>query len=132
PQRRPAAEIERRRGMWALLWTGLGAAIGIMLLLVMHSLLWVSLAGPLWEFILEHTWDRRPANGDPNVSRPEAASSESSPGRRRVLVSDIHIDTWKEKSKKREAFQAFLCYVVQSQGVDEFILNGDLMDMPPA
>lgn|GEM_PF-2219977 len=55
---------------------------------------------------------------------------------RRIIVSDLHIDTWtdrrlgRENKSKKEYLLSFLDWCRQSD-VREFIINGDLMDLPP-
>lgn len=53
---------------------------------------------------------------------------------RRIIISDLHVDTWKETKingkPKKDHFLDFIdCF--ESAGIDELIINGDLMDFPP-
>lgn len=55
---------------------------------------------------------------------------------RKILVSDLHIDTWTDRKiretgkTKEEHFYDFLSWCEDAQ-IDEFIINGDILDLPP-
>jgi len=58
---------------------------------------------------------------------------------RRIIVSDLHIDTWREdeqygvgrgRKTKLEHWRDFLRWCADSR-IDELIVNGDLIDAPP-
>lgn len=55
---------------------------------------------------------------------------------RRIIVSDLHIDTWTDREIRRTGttrenhFYDFLRRC-ENAGVSEFIINGDLLDLPP-
>jgi len=55
---------------------------------------------------------------------------------RRIIVSDLHVDTWtdaKVGDSGKSKLQHFLDFLdwCEDKHIDEFIINGDLMDMPP-
>ncbi len=69
----------------------------------------------------------------PLISRPGEREKLLS---RRIVVSDLHIDTWvdcemgPEHKPRKDYFFAFLDWCLRS-GVRELVMNGDLMDLPP-
>ncbi|MEZ5338850.1 MAG: hypothetical protein R3F46_11375 [bacterium] len=109
-------------------FTGIGIPFGLFYFALV-ALIWTAVAGPLQEWILENTldrWHRRSCAGavDANAM-PEAA------GRFAILISDIHIDTWRNGSPKLPAFIEFMDWIVANPLITDLYINGDVCDIPP-
>lgn len=95
-------------------------------LAVVLGTLWVTVAGPLQELVLEHWFD--PPQPEPTLTAPLD-------GPQGVLVSDIHIDTWGPvgsagAAAREQRFLGLLAAIKADSRVDSFYMNGDLMDAP--
>lgn len=113
------------REHWSSVFFSLGFFWGFALAVVAGTV-WVSVAGPLQELVLERFFD--PPQPDPRLDAPPE-------GPQGVLVSDIHIDTWGPAGNdaavvRQERFLGLLAAVKADPRVDSFYLNGDLMDIP--
>ena len=118
----------RAAGFAHALQTGLPFAAGLFCgfaLAVAVGTLWVFIAGPVQELILERFFDP-----------PQPAPALGSPpdGPQGVLVSDLHIDTWGLSDGRPNARESrllgLLAAIKSDPRVDSFFLNGDLMDIP--
>ncbi|MBS1717578.1 MAG: metallophosphoesterase [Armatimonadetes bacterium] len=96
---------------------------------ILVGMLGVVLAILIAEFLME--WVDRLTGFGPEYE-PNEGKDLSKPVA--VIVSDLHIDTWKDptgqRTDKSPEFLAFLDQV-QESGIPTFILNGDLWDAPP-
>lgn len=137
---RPAA-VPLRRELETQLGVGLGIAVGAGITLIGHTL-WTILAGPAQEWLTGRVlrrWGER--DETPRVPRALDALPRIE-GRYRVLLSDLHIDTWVQPTAatathpRAAAFGRLLGALraratdpAEPQGVDVYI-NGDLLDIP--
>jgi len=133
---------------------GLGAVFGTTVAFLLYMTFWVLLGGPAQEVIERHLLDRwrrkrhrrkrhrhkrdhqgkdvpaeRPLTPEANTDNCESEVDQSG-APYRILVSDIHIDTWQEHPERYGAFVQFLEVIHQTPEVSEVFLNGDLMDIP--
>ncbi len=117
---------------------GLGGVVGAGVTFALYTFGWVFLGGPLQEWFEEKALDphrdRDEAIAKTNQNSDGAVAAMDkkyvAPGYR-ILVSDLHIDTWAEQHPEREAaFIDFLRCVRQTPQVTEIYLNGDLLDLP--
>ncbi|MHB8994753.1 MAG: metallophosphoesterase [Armatimonadota bacterium] len=49
---------------------------------------------------------------------------------RLIAISDVHLDTWRDSGRKRQAFLDFLNWIRSDSGCDHFAIVGDLLDVP--
>ncbi|HEY0076414.1 MAG TPA: metallophosphoesterase [Abditibacteriaceae bacterium] len=117
---------------------GLGITFGAGVALVAHTL-WIILAGPTAEFLSEKVKQdgkqETPSDDKTNTasgSLPELETPEVGgvPGIYRVLISDLHIDTWEKEPQRARAFIDFLDALKRRKGEVEIYINGDLLDLP--
>ena len=109
---------------------GLGLAFGAGIALITQGL-WDTLASPAREWLTERLLHQKPTRQRvthhttlPDVPQGDAVY--------RVLLSDLHIDTWGELPGRAAAFKSFLAALGQVRGPKrvELYINGDLMDIP--
>ncbi|HVT11914.1 MAG TPA: hypothetical protein VHE55_06580 [Fimbriimonadaceae bacterium] len=106
-----------------------GTVSGLVLVLV-AVVLWAAVAGPIQELLCELLLDPLHRLRKPAQACPKREAKYANPGELIVLVSDIHLDTWRDFPDKAAAFVDFLSYV-KSRRVGELYVNGDLLDIPP-
>lgn len=121
---------------------GLGIMFGVSVALMAH-VLWTLSAGPMEEWLTERRKGEKPS--DASIPRPDGlADLPSQLGDvYRVLISDLHIDTWQHLEQRRSDLKSFLKALrlvaepeqqdgkpsVQGHRVELYV-NGDLLDVP--
>lgn len=112
-----------------LIWF-VGAILGLFVAIALATIL-VAVVGPLLEWLVESTWDKcfqRPARD----ALLKTCGKDPIKGARAIIVSDLHIDTWDYNSRRNQKeFLAFVHRVRQEPTVTDFIINGDINDLPP-
>ena len=104
----------------------MGAVAGAATLLLLHGVVWTSLAGPFQEWLEERFVDpRRHRTAEASAS---PAPAENSPRPIGVVVSDLHVDGWDKDRLKQ--FIRFLNALQKCEHIQHVFLNGDFMDIP--
>ena len=110
---------------------GLGAVAGTATLLLLHGVVWTSIAGPLQEWFEERFVDpRRHRKSEPGTSEPGTSDAPAEKSSRPigVVISDLHVDGWDLARLKQ--FITFLNALQKCNHIQHVFLNGDFADLP--